>query len=264
MAVTETSGAKLRSWLLGAMSDLGGSGPRQAVHSKVEELFGDEFTADDIAARVGRAGGEAAWRNNLDSLYDRMKKSGHMETLPARSPWTLAPSGTREALALAPRAPKVLPAIAESDLLSDFKPKDSGDYLSHVRGRVLVKSRSHEQVLRDYGTAIVRHGWAPSTSVHPRDLELRRGNEVCLAEIKVVYKGNATHAVREAVGQLMEYRHFHYSEDLRPVPLAVFSEAVGDGFVAYLQALGIAVVWQHGAAWRGSTKATRLGLVPTQ
>lgn len=260
--VAETSGLKLRSWLLLALEDLGGSGPRQAVHSKVEQLFGDQFTSDDIAPRVGRRG-EAAWRNNLDSLYDRMKKSGHLETVAARQPWTLAQPGSQEVLALAPVTTSAPPPVDEDALLANFKPGDPTAYLAHLRGRILLKPRTHEDVLDAYGRGIARRGWAPTTAVHPRDLELQRGNDdVCLAEVKMVYNGNAARAVREAVGQLLEYRHFHYAPDARPVLLAVFSEPVGAAFTAYLQSLGIASVWRDGSAWAGSQKATRLDLVP--
>src|SRR4051812_36621596 len=69
--VTETHGEILRRWLLTAVRDLGGAAPRKQVHTRVDELFGRDFTTEDLAPRVGR-GGEPAWRNNLDSLYDRL------------------------------------------------------------------------------------------------------------------------------------------------------------------------------------------------
>lgn len=263
--VSETSGPRLRAWLLLALEDLGGSGQRPAVHGRVEQLFGGSFTHEDRAARVvSGVPREPAWRNNLDSLYDRMKKSGHLQTVPRGGPWTLARSGEQELLALTPPGTSARVPVAEADLLRDFKPSDSTDYLSHVRGQVLVKSRSHEDVLMSYGSTIVRHGWAPTTSVHPRDLELHRGDDVCLGEVKVVYKGNATHAVREAVAQLLEYRHFHYPGGVSPVLLAIFSEAIGDAFVDYLGVLGIASVWREGLSWRGSQQATWLALVPEE
>lgn len=264
VTVSETSGPRLRSWLLLALEDLGGKGPRPAVHGRVEKLYGHQFTREDRAARiVSGVPREPAWRNNLDSLYDRMKKTGHLETVARGGPWTLARAGKLEVLALAPAAAVPPAPIDEQTLLANFKPGDSSDYLAHLRGRVLVKSRSHEDVLDAYGRAVAKLGWIPTTAVHPRDLEVQRGqDEVGLIEVKVVYNGNAAHAVREAVGQLLEYSHFHYPSGVNPIKVAVFSEGVGEAFVDYLQMLGIATVWRDGTAWSGCRNAAQLDLVP--
>jgi hypothetical protein len=63
-------------------------------------------------------------------------------------------------------------------------------------------------------------------------------------------------AVREAIGQLFAYRHFLYRACRRsdPILLALFSEPIGDAFVALLSDLGIAVAWLRGGAWIGSTE----------
>lgn len=258
--MSETSGRRLRAWLLLALEGLDGSAPRRDVHALVKKLFGDEFSHEDRAPRQGRRG-EPAWQNNLDSLYDKMKKTGHLKPSTHGGNWTLDDPGLLELLALSP-VKNIQEPVAESSLMEDFKPKDSTDYLSHVRGQVLIKTREHELVLKSYGEAIAATGWKPITSVHPRDLELHRDDTVCLVEVKMVYKGNATHAVREAVAQLLEYRHFHYAADSQPVILAVFSESVGAAYVRYMQSLGVASVWRTTEGWNGSSMAAGGDLVP--
>jgi hypothetical protein len=41
---------------------------------------------------------------------------------------------------------------------------------------------------------------------------------------------------------------------------ALFSEAVGPGFVSFLETVGVASVWHEGGAWLGSTNALAAGL----
>ncbi|MET9177794.1 hypothetical protein ABZX88_06150 [Kitasatospora aureofaciens] len=81
-------------------------------------------------------------------------------------------------------------------------------------------------------------------------------------EAKVVYNGNATAAVREAVGQLLSYRHFLHPDPPAPRLVALFTETVGEGCVAFLESLGIAAVWKTPEGWQGSTMATKNEIVP--
>jgi hypothetical protein len=78
-------------------------------------------------------------------------------------------------------------------------------------------------------------------------------------EAKVLYQGNATNAVRAAFGQLFAYRHFLYQK-LQPQLVALFSEPIGDGYVAFLEACGIASVWKESRGWAGSATATSWGI----
>jgi hypothetical protein len=95
--MSETTGGTLRRWLLAAVADLDGMAQRAEVHARVENLYGDKFTAQDRAPRSGRPAQEPAWRNNLDSLYDRLKKQGVMLPSKARDPWRLSDIGLKEA-----------------------------------------------------------------------------------------------------------------------------------------------------------------------
>jgi hypothetical protein len=228
----------------------------------VQELFGDEFTESDLRLRKrqGEVRGEQAWQNNLDSLYDKLKKRGLMQQIRMGAPWTLTDEGTEMAalwhaiLRPGPRRP-----IAEGPLLADFKPGSAFEYRAHLAGREIVKRREHESVLRSFGEMVAAKGWRPSTKVYPRDLELLRGDDTWLAEVKVVYNGNATHATRDALAQLVEYRHFFYPEE-SPRLLAVFSEDIGAAMRELLLTLGIESVWRDDATWRGTPAAISAGL----
>lgn len=146
-----------------------------------------------------------------------------------------------------------------SDPLVDFRPKSDGDYLQHLAGKTLVKTRRHETLVREYGLFAQSLGLVPSTRAHPVDLTLSKAGEFWLVEAKVVYQGNATYAVREALGQLMTYAHFLYVEP-RPSLVALFTEPIGDAYVNFLESKGIASVWKGSLAWEGSRSANIAGL----
>lgn len=79
-------------------------------------------------------------------------------------------------------------------------------------------------------------------------------------EAKVVYQGNATTAVRGALGQLLAYRHFLYQGLPQPRLLALFAEDVGEAYTAFLEEVGVASVWKAGRDWRGSSTAVAASL----
>ncbi|POX90633.1 hypothetical protein C3477_06755 [Mycobacterium kansasii] len=144
----------------------------------------------------------------------------------------------------------------------EFKPKSSADYIQHFKEQHLVKSRSHEKVVRLYGEFLSDRGFVPNTkNVHPRDLTAERNHEHWLIEVKVVIKANGVAATREALAQLLMYREFLYPEGVDVHMLAVFSESVGELNVKLLEKYGIASAWKSGDAWAGSPKATAAGLV---
>lgn len=253
--MSETRGATLQRWLLTAVLDLGGAGPRARVHARVEELFGESFTSEDVAFRVGR-GSEQAWKNNLDSLYDILKKRDLMISTGAKAPWQLTSAGLAEA-----HLCSTITSNSE-DLLDNFKPKSGGEYRARTRSRVQVKKLLHEPLLTAYGQAISVAGWKPITTVHPRDLELRRRDSIWVAELKVVYNGNGTQAARAALAQLLEYKHFFYDKASSVGMLAVFSESIGDALIQFLDTLHIASVWRSGSIWDGSPYAQQSDLIP--
>jgi hypothetical protein len=125
---------------------------------------------------------------------------------------------------------------------------------------VLIKTRRHERLIREYGSWLATAGFRVSTNTHPRDLVAWRDEREWLIEAKVLYLGNATDAVRSALGQLYAYRHFLYPSDHRPGLVALFSEAVGPAFVSLLEEAGIASVWHQAGTWPGSAGALEAGL----
>ncbi|MFI1889155.1 MrcB family domain-containing protein [Streptomyces jumonjinensis] len=155
------------------------------------------------------------------------------------------------------------------DPLSTFHPKDSRSYIAKIAAKQQVKNRHHERLIADFGPYIFTRGYIPRTDrVHPKDLVLHAvdtepGNGAeWLVEAKAVRSGNATAAVREAVGQLKEYSYFLYQErDLAtPHLVALFTEDIGV-YSKYLETQGIAAIWQTDAGWQGSPLATAWSMV---
>ncbi|MEU6997213.1 DUF3578 domain-containing protein [Nonomuraea sp. NPDC046570] len=142
------------------------------------------------------------------------------------------------------------------DKPGEFKPKNAADYVATVTARTLTKSRMHETVVREYGEFLIKIGLTPNTAVHPRDMTVVHSGDEWLMEVKVVRRGNAVNATREAIGQLLAYRHFLYPGRTDKVKmLAVFNENIGDACVDLLETLHISSVWREGAGWAGSQTA---------
>jgi hypothetical protein len=80
-------------------------------------------------------------------------------------------------------------------------------------------------------------------------------------EAKVVYHGNATEAVRSALGQLLSYRHLLYADEPAPELLAVFNEEVGPLYVDFLESQSVGSIWRGQAGWEGSIRASKSGFV---
>ncbi|WP_030210153.1 MrcB family domain-containing protein [Streptomyces bikiniensis] len=172
-------------------------------------------------------------------------------------PWAYELSG---------HAPRAAVSPADFDPLADFHPKDSGEYKVQISARQQIKQRTHEDLVKDFGLHVVKRGYVPVTlGQHPRDLVLRREEAVggrdpeWIVEAKIVRNGNATIAVREALGQLYEYRHFLYQRRPRPFLVGLFSEEIGV-YAPYLEEQGITSVWRDEGGWDGSPQARDWGL----
>jgi hypothetical protein len=141
-----------------------------------------------------------------------------------------------------------------------FHPKPDTDYVAHIADRVMVKSRSHEKLVRDFGEWGRAHGFIPSTP-HPIDLVLTSSECDHLVEAKVVYRENVAEVVRAAIGQLMDYRYFLYALKGRPPPslLALFSAPIGEAYAGLLSSLDISPVWLAAGAWAGTLPEARQG-----
>jgi hypothetical protein len=141
-----------------------------------------------------------------------------------------------------------------------FKPKSDREYIQHLEGKKLVKSRKHETLVKDYGEFVTDNGYRPATNVHPRDLILDRQREHWLVEAKIVYQGNGVRATREALAQLLMYRSFLYKPDRTVSLLALFNEDIGLLCEKFLESFNIASVWKSPSGWVGSPLAYQFEL----
>lgn len=147
--------------------------------------------------------------------------------------------------------------------LEGFRPKTSEDYFVRIAAGEQRKKRVHEELVRRFGPYICQRGFTPITAqVHPRDLVLQTVEDEWLVEAKAVKKGNATQAVREAVGQLLEYSYFWYVQKglRKPHLLGLFSEDIGV-YASYLEDHGIGAIWRTSDGWAGSASAVEWGMV---
>ncbi|MER6635107.1 MrcB family domain-containing protein [Streptomyces microflavus] len=152
------------------------------------------------------------------------------------------------------------PSVQPSDSLLHFAPKNDEEYVQIVTARKLIKSRSHETLVQQYGNFLRAQGVEVGTNRHPRDLVIIKDGVHWLAEAKFIRRGNAMGAVREALGQLATYAFFLYPEEAQPRKMALFSEPVGDGFARLLEHHDIAAVWRTEEGWAGSPSAHAAGL----
>ncbi|UCM88801.1 DUF3578 domain-containing protein [Streptomyces marincola] len=221
------------------------------------------YEAGSVAARRYETAAlppEATLRDDLWEAADLLELAAHVE----RSVWYLDPQD-EPFVSYEPdpahqpvpgeRAPRPAP-----ETLDHFRPKNDADYVAHVPARTQRKTRRHETLVAEFGGYVKPRGFLRNTQVHPKDLVLRRGDAEWLVEAKVVKAGNPTRAVREAVGQLFEYRHFFADRDRPPRLLALFTEDVR-AYVDYLETLGIGSVWKTPEGWSGSRSAVDWGIV---
>jgi hypothetical protein len=252
-----TTQSVLRDFIVLALGSLGGTAKRADVLIEMDRLFGGFFTSDDRKT-VRTRPSEEAWRNRASFERADMVRDGFL-AVRAGGIWELDRAGRDHLVTLGgPPAPAEPYRV---DPLRNFSPKDSTAYLAHLAGQILVKSRAHESLVKDYGLWARRQGFTPLT-LHPRDLVLQHPGGEWLVEAKMLYDGNATEAVRAATGQLLSYRHFFYTVSKLALPslLALFSEDVGAAYVEFLESLSIASVWRSTGSWAGSRSAVAAGL----
>ncbi|MFG3494366.1 MrcB family domain-containing protein [Streptomyces sp. NPDC047928] len=150
---------------------------------------------------------------------------------------------------------------AGDDPFSGFRAKSSNAYYVDVKGGRQRREREHEALVRRFAHHAAACGYLPLTEgQHPRDTVLRhreQPTEEWLVEAKTVSRGKEYLAVREAVGQLYEYRHTCYRKHGKrdPYLVALFSQDIGP-FVEYLETLNIASIWESPDGWAGSPLVT--------
>ena len=131
-----------------------------------------------------------------------------------------------------------LPAFEKPSL--PFNPKNDRPYLVAIQATQQVRTRLHERIVRLTGEWLQSQG-AEVTTPHPRDL-LVSGPISAILEVKTTGARNPLFAIREAVGQLIEYRHFLGPEDA--LIGLVLDSAPQDYQVKYVEeTLGMLLLW---------------------
>ncbi|MEV7624266.1 DUF3578 domain-containing protein [Actinoplanes sp. NPDC089786] len=167
-----------------------------------------------------------------------------------------------ELASTAPGTVWTAPAVHVDPLDRDlpFEPGEDVETTIEQPKRSIKRKPRHEGGLKRYGLWLQTQGFALTTKVHPRDFVVTKPTQ-WIGEYKVVYgHTDVVRATREAHSQLKEYRHFLYPPGAGLGLLAVFSAPISDRRVAWLNAEGIAVVWDENDQWRGCPLARAAGL----
>jgi hypothetical protein len=135
---------------------------------------------------------------------------------------------------------------------SAFHPKNDADYEVQIRATKQRRSRTHERLVKQAGEALKAQGCAVATP-HPLDL-LMTAPDVVIVEAKTTRSRSVLSAVREAVGQLMEYQYFVGPRDAKLCIL--LDRAPDDSMRKYVeQKLGMILLWCSDGAIHGGRTA---------
>jgi len=122
----------------------------------------------------------------------------------------------------------------------EFHPKDDREYEAFVRGGTQYRSRNHEKLVRATGEWLADHG-SKIANPHPIDLLMIEPTRI-IFEAKTVGSRDPIFAIREAVGQLHEYRYFLELHDRQLCIL--LDKAPTTALVHYAeQELGLLIAW---------------------
>jgi len=105
------------------------------------------------------------------------------------------------------------PVVSEDDnrmskrggFLRPFKPRADTDYLTRVVGGPARRGRTHETLVNDFADWLAARELTVGCNAA---IDLGLEHPPVIIEAKVIRTGNWAHALREAVGQLYEYRYF--------------------------------------------------------
>lgn len=132
--------------------------------------------------------------------------------------------------------------------------KNDSDYQAVITAGVQQRTRSHERLVRNAVEWLQGQGATVSTP-HPIDMVLE-GSPLLIVEVKIVGQRSALFAVREAIGQLLEYRHFRHSPDSE---LCILLDQPPDtAVVPYVEhVLKAFIIWWDGARLIGGPATSR-------
>ena len=147
-------------------------------------------------------------------------------------------------------APAAASPTAHPEREADFSPKQSTPYSATIPGRIEVRNRDHEALVKFAGEQLRDKRMKVSTP-HPVDLRIDAPLKVLL-EAKLV-ADNAGFAVREAVGQLLYYSYFIGPQNAQLGVL--LDEPVGPEIVRFVEDhLGMLLFWKDGSELRAAPK----------
>jgi hypothetical protein len=143
--------------------------------------------------------------------------------------------------------------VVAGGFLEPFKAKADSDYASQVVGGRRKRTRKHETLVNDCAIWLEAHGLAPG-----RNAAVDLGTEKPKVIIEAKMIGSSwPAAIRQAVGQLYEYRFFKVA-DPKAGLIFLASEPVPSRWIHYLENdRGIAVIWRAGAGFELSPMAAR-------
>jgi len=224
----------------------------RALHDPVEDTWIREWISER-----GEAAGRGSVKAPLQLYPGKLRASqGYLTKMPeafvARWPEldTMAAQIEQAQETLAPVGGVAPPpgAVAPAEQLgARFKPKSETDYLAVVRAQVQHRTRRHERLVREAGEWLRDRGGVVSTP-HPIDLFLG-GAVPILFEAKVVGQRADLAAVREAIGQLHEYRWFYGPRE--SLLCVLLDQEPGSALVPYVEGhLGLLLAW-----WSDNTLA---------
>jgi len=146
------------------------------------------------------------------------------------------------------------PSTNISPQFDDFKPRDFSDVTVElpIPTRPRIRTRKHEALIAQFGNDARTAGLELTNKrIGKMDLLMRdgKGNE-WLIEAKTVTDDGES-AVRDAIGQLLAYRHEYYTKKDRPQPhlLALLNRPVAQMWLELLDELGIGAVSWDGESW---------------
>lgn len=135
--------------------------------------------------------------------------------------------------------------------LRPFAPKADLEYVKNIAGGVQVAGRHHETLVNEFAEWLASHGLTPRRNV-AIDLGLDEPPVIIEAE----YVTSWPKSIREAVGQLYEYRFFKVTGPQTKLILLASKPVPGE-WIQYLEKdRGIAVAWQDGKEFVLSSAAS--------
>ncbi len=239
------------------------------VYELGKRLFG--YNATRFLQRVRRVGGLTAARGWLDpkrgftptkgflKLVEKKRLDISLEALVLRRPWheLFTPSELSVAAGRLRKYGYTGEELAQDPLIREavFKPKNDQEYFAWIRGGLQKRSRNHEKLVTQAAAFFRKQGFSISNR-HPIDLSIDSPLKI-IFEAKLVGTRSAVFAIRNAIGQLYEYRYFLGPEDANlcvlldrepEKPIIVYVEKV----------LGVLIVWSAGATFAAGPETKKL------